>query len=140
MFCLNDTMRYLFYSMTLDEFTLVFEAWQQERMYDTRISWEQARFIAQCALMPYSKKGLKARMSWCSIGRKRKSIRGQRPRRQRKMSHGYWRGLGTLKAFPPFVFLPPLFPVLLFPICHKGHQVHPAVYPSGGNARSRWNL
>lgn len=34
MFCLNDTMRYHFYSMTLDEFTQVFEAWQQERMYD----------------------------------------------------------------------------------------------------------
>lgn len=60
MFCLNDTMRYHLYSMTLDEFTQVFEAWQQERMYDTRTSWKQARFIAQCALMPYSKKGLKA--------------------------------------------------------------------------------
>lgn len=60
MFCLNDTMRYHLYSMTLDEFTQVFEAWQQERMYDTRTSWKQARFIAQCTLMPYSKKGLKA--------------------------------------------------------------------------------
>ena len=48
------------YSMTLDEFALVFEAWQQERAYDARTSWEQARFIDLCALMPYSKKGLKA--------------------------------------------------------------------------------
>ena len=40
------------YSMTLDEFALVFEAWQQERAYDARTSWEQARFIALCALMP----------------------------------------------------------------------------------------
>ena len=46
MFCLNDAMRYHLYSMTLDEFALVFEAWQQERTYDTRTSWEQARFIA----------------------------------------------------------------------------------------------
>ena len=140
MFCLNYTMRYHFYSMTLDEFALVFEAWQQERAYDARTSWEQARFIAQCALMPYSKKGLKAlRMSWCSIGRKRKSTRGQRPRRQRKMSHGYWRGSGTLKAFPPFVSPPPLlaFP---FPICREAHRVPSAVCRSGGNARSRWNL
>lgn len=47
------------YSMTPEELGLVIEAWQQMRTDESRQSWEQIRFLALCALMPYSKKRLK---------------------------------------------------------------------------------
>lgn len=52
-------MGYGVYQMTPEEPELMIEAWQQMRTDESRQSWEQTRFLALCALMPYSKKRLK---------------------------------------------------------------------------------
>lgn len=46
------------YAMTLEELGHVLEAWHRAEEARVRTSWEQARFVAQCVLMPYSKKKL----------------------------------------------------------------------------------
>jgi len=44
---------------TPSEFSIIAEQWRRERDTDYRAGWEQARFIATCALQPYSRKALK---------------------------------------------------------------------------------
>ena len=62
------------YSMTPEELGMVIEAWQQMRTEESRTSWEQTRFLALCALMPYSKKRLKPTdivvFEWDKAGKK----------------------------------------------------------------------
>lgn len=50
---LSDT-----YHLTLEEFNVLYEEWDRYRTALYRTSWEQTRFLAHCALMPYSKRGL----------------------------------------------------------------------------------
>lgn len=44
-------------SLTLEEFNAVYEEWNILETARYRAGWEQARFIAHCALMPNAKKG-----------------------------------------------------------------------------------
>lgn len=48
-----------FLQSTPDEFNAIAEAWNNNNVQHYRSEWEQARFIAQFILMPYSKKHLK---------------------------------------------------------------------------------
>jgi len=48
-----------FLRSTPDEFNVIAEAWNNNNVQRCRSGWEQARFIAQFVLMPYSKKTLK---------------------------------------------------------------------------------
>lgn len=52
---LSDTCR-----LTLDEFNILYEEWDKYRTALYRTTWEQARFMAHCAVMPYAKRGLDA--------------------------------------------------------------------------------
>ena len=47
------------YSLTVDEFSAIYEAWAEREETDRRTAWEQTRFLALCALTPYSKKKLR---------------------------------------------------------------------------------
>lgn len=51
---LSDT-----YRLTLDEFNILYEEWDRYRTIAYRTSWEQTRFIAQCALLPYAKRSFR---------------------------------------------------------------------------------
>lgn len=51
---LGDTL-----SLTPDEFNVVYEEWNMLETARYRAGWEQARFIAHCALMPNTKRGFK---------------------------------------------------------------------------------
>lgn len=46
-------------SLTLDEFTAVYEEWNLLETARYRAGWEQTRFMAHCALMPNAKRGFK---------------------------------------------------------------------------------
>ena len=46
------------YRLTLEEFNVLYEEWDRYRTALYQTSWEQARFLAHCALMPYGKRGL----------------------------------------------------------------------------------
>lgn len=43
--------------LTLDEFNAVYGEWDKIQTARYRTSWEQARFIAECIVAPYKKKG-----------------------------------------------------------------------------------
>lgn len=45
------------YSLTLEEFNAVYEEWNILETARYRAGWEQARFIAHCALVPNAKRG-----------------------------------------------------------------------------------
>mgnify|MGYP006372428295 CR=1 FL=1 len=49
-----------FLQSTPDEFNAIAEAYNNHSTMIHRTSWEQTRFMAQCMLMPYSKKTMKA--------------------------------------------------------------------------------
>jgi hypothetical protein len=51
---LDDT-----YRLTPSEFNSICAAWGQHNEQMQRMSWEQARFIGHCAILPHSKKGLR---------------------------------------------------------------------------------
>ena len=52
---LSDT-----YSLTVDELLVIYEQWKDLHEQEERAQWEQLRMLAQCVLMPHSKKPLKA--------------------------------------------------------------------------------
>lgn len=45
-------------ALTLEEFNILYEEWDRYRTAVFRTSWEQARFMAHCSVMPHVKKGL----------------------------------------------------------------------------------
>lgn len=45
--------------LTLEEFNILYEEWDGYHTCLHRASWEQARFIAHCCLLPHTKKQLK---------------------------------------------------------------------------------
>lgn len=57
-----------FCQLTPDELAEIVRQWRDRDTYAYRDRWEQARLIGQCALAPYSKKGVKAtdiiRFAW----------------------------------------------------------------------------
>ena len=52
---LSDT-----YSLTVDELLVIYEQWKDLHEREERAQWERLRMLAQCVLMPHSKKPLKA--------------------------------------------------------------------------------
>ena len=52
---LSDT-----YSLTVDELLVIYEQWKDLHEREERAQWERLRILAQCVLMPHSKKPLKA--------------------------------------------------------------------------------
>lgn len=46
-------------SLTPDEFNAVYEEWNMLETARYRAGWEQARFMAHCALLPNAKRGFK---------------------------------------------------------------------------------
>ena len=52
---LSDT-----YSLTTDELLTIYEQWKDLYEREERARWERMRMLAQCVLMPHSKKPLKA--------------------------------------------------------------------------------
>ena len=52
---LSDT-----YSLTVDELLVIYEQWKDLHEREERAQWERLRMLAQCVLMPHSKKTLKA--------------------------------------------------------------------------------
>ena len=52
---LSDT-----YSLTMDELLVIYEQWKDLHEREERAQWERLRMLAQCVLMPHSKKPLKA--------------------------------------------------------------------------------
>lgn len=52
---LSDT-----YSLTTDELLAIYEQWKDLYEREERARWERLRMLAQCVLMPHSKKPLKA--------------------------------------------------------------------------------
>ena len=44
-------------SLTLDEFAVLHEEWDRWQTARYRTGWEQTRFIGQCSLAPYMKRG-----------------------------------------------------------------------------------
>ena len=52
---LSDT-----YSLTVDELLVIYEQWKELHEREERAQWERLRMLAQCVLMPHSKKPLKA--------------------------------------------------------------------------------
>ena len=52
---LSDT-----YSLTVDELLVIYEQWKDLHEQEERAQWERLRMLAQCVLMPHSKKPLKA--------------------------------------------------------------------------------
>ena len=52
---LSDT-----YSLTVDELLVIYEQWKELHEREERAQWERLRMLAQCVLMPHSKKSLKA--------------------------------------------------------------------------------
>ena len=47
------------YSLMVEELLAIYEAWAEREETDRRTAWEQTRFLALCALTPYSKKRLR---------------------------------------------------------------------------------
>ena len=47
------------YSLMVEELLAMYEAWAEQEETDRRTAWEQTRFLALCALTPYSKKRLR---------------------------------------------------------------------------------
>ena len=52
---LSDT-----YLLTVDELLVIYEQWKDLHEREERAQWERLRMLAQCVLMPHSKKPLKA--------------------------------------------------------------------------------
>ena len=52
---LSDT-----YSLTVDELLDIYGQWRELHEQEERARWEHIRMLAQCVLMPHSKKPLKA--------------------------------------------------------------------------------
>lgn len=52
---LSDT-----YSLTVDELLDIYGQWRELHEQEERARWERIRMLAQCVLMPHSKKPLKA--------------------------------------------------------------------------------
>ncbi|MGM9754731.1 MAG: hypothetical protein ACI3ZW_03300 [Parabacteroides sp.] len=52
---LSDT-----YSLTTDELLTIYDQWKDLYEREERARWERMRMLAQCVLMPHSKKPLKA--------------------------------------------------------------------------------
>lgn len=48
------------YSLTTDELLAIYEGWKDLHGQEERARWERMRMLAQCVLMPHSKKPLKA--------------------------------------------------------------------------------
>lgn len=48
------------YSLTVDELLVIYEQWKELHEREERAQWERLRMLAQCVLMPHSKKPLKA--------------------------------------------------------------------------------
>ena len=48
------------YSLTTDELLTIYEQWKDLYEREERARWERMRMLAQCVLMPHSKKPLKA--------------------------------------------------------------------------------
>ncbi|MGM9796553.1 MAG: hypothetical protein ACI3ZY_03045 [Parabacteroides sp.] len=48
------------YSLTMDELLVIYEQWKDLHEREERARWERMRMLAQCMLMPHSKKPLKA--------------------------------------------------------------------------------
>ena len=48
------------YSLTTDELLTIYEQWKDLHEQEERAKWERMRMLAQCVLMPHSKKPLKA--------------------------------------------------------------------------------
>ena len=51
---LSDT-----YLLTVDELLVIYEQWKDLHEREERAQWERLRMLAQCVLMPHSKKPLK---------------------------------------------------------------------------------
>lgn len=51
---LSDT-----YRLTLDEFNILYEEWDKYRTALYRTTWEQARFMAHCSVMPHTRRGFR---------------------------------------------------------------------------------
>lgn len=51
---LSDT-----YRLTLEEFNVLHEEWDKYRTALYRTAWEQARFVAHCSVMPYTRRGFR---------------------------------------------------------------------------------
>jgi len=47
-----------FLQLTPDEFNAVYLQWNNDKEQQSKMSWEQTRFIAHCSLMPHVKKKL----------------------------------------------------------------------------------
>lgn len=45
------------YCLTLDEFNAAYDEWNTLETARYQAGWEQARFIAHCALIPHTRKG-----------------------------------------------------------------------------------
>ena len=52
---LSDT-----YLLMVDELLVIYEQWKDLHEREERAQWERLRMLAQCVLMPHSKKPLKA--------------------------------------------------------------------------------
>ena len=48
------------YSLTTDELLVIYEGWKDLYERGERARWERLRMLAQCVLMPHSKKPLQA--------------------------------------------------------------------------------